>query len=188
VSTSPNLSSKTIKLAILLCLKRKPNGDDKYNIIGRDDNPLGAIESILKVRFSDEQRDLASNCFNELRSEGLIRSTHKGHLRPEDWVDDNGKTFHSRLVAVTDIDAGVFDLTNAGMIDELDHDHPLLIASGTHAMVGTAIQYFPTSVNSVGVFDPWPTSGGARGLSLLEMIPITQPQGLLRFAAAVRVD
>jgi hypothetical protein len=104
------------------------------------------------------------------------------------WVDDNGNPFTSRLTAVTDIDAGVFDLNNAGMIEELDQNHPLLIASGTHAMVGTAIQYYPSAVVSVGVFDPWPTSGGARGLAAWEMVPITQPQGGLRFAAAVRVE
>jgi hypothetical protein len=104
-----------------------------------------------------------------------------------DWVDDNGKPFRSRLVAVTDLDAGVFDLNNARMIEELRGNHPLLIASGTHAMVGTAIQYLPTTVVSVGVFDPWPTSGGARGLSAFEMRPITQGGGL-RFAAAVRVE
>ena len=105
-----------------------------------------------------------------------------------DWVDDNGKPFKSRLTAVIDIDAGVFGLNNAGMIYELDQNRPMLIASGTHAMVATAMQYFPASVVSVGVFDPWPTSGGARRLSTQEMIPITQPGGMLRFAAAVKVE
>jgi hypothetical protein len=104
------------------------------------------------------------------------------------WVDDNGKAFRSRLVAVTDLDAGVFGLDNARMIQELDTNHPLLIASGPHAMVGTAFQYLPSRVVSVGVFDPWPTSGGARGLAGWEMVPITQPGGGLRFAAAVRVE
>jgi Papain-like cysteine protease AvrRpt2 len=104
-----------------------------------------------------------------------------------DWVDDNGRRFHSRLTGVFDADARVFALNNLGMINALDNNQPLVVASGTHAMVLTAMQYYPgPTVVSVGVFDPWPTSGVARGLSPQEMTPLYNG-GLLRFVAAISV-
>jgi hypothetical protein len=79
-------TSQQIKLAILKHLQTKYYGDDKYNIIGKEDAPIGAIETSLNIRFHSEQRHLASKCFDELRAEDLIRPTYGSNVRPEDWV------------------------------------------------------------------------------------------------------
>lgn len=103
-------TSQQIKLAILTRLKDRPNGDDKYNIIGRADAPAGAIESGLGGRFSVEQRLLASKCFDELRSADFIRSTHGGNSRPEDWVvitDEGRAALSSGLIEPTEKDGVV---------------------------------------------------------------------------------
>jgi hypothetical protein len=106
------------------------------------------------------------------------------------WRDDNGKTFTSRLTAAYDFDAGVNAINNNWIIDQLDQDHPIVVGSRTHAMVGTAIQYFVTPMGprvvSVGVFDPWP-GVGARGLTPDEMRPMHLGGGL-RFIASVKVS
>lgn len=79
-------TSEQIKLAILRWLKDKPNGDYKYNIIGRAYAPVGAIEGQFGGRFSDDQRHLASKCFDELKSEELIRPTYSDNQDPDNWV------------------------------------------------------------------------------------------------------
>lgn len=89
MTSSIELTSQQIKLAILSWLKDKPYGDDKYNIIGRVDAPVGAIETKLlgsSIRFNAEQRHLASICFDELRAADFIRSTHGSNSRPDDYV------------------------------------------------------------------------------------------------------
>lgn len=108
-----------------------------------------------------------------------------------DWVDDNGQAFSSRLTAAYDFDAGVNNINNVWMINELDQDRPFVIGNNSHAMVVTAIRYYvrpqAPQVVSVGVFDPWP-GVGARGLSPAEMMPKhLNPQGALRFLATVSV-
>lgn len=100
-----------IKLAILKHLKAKHGGDYKYNIIGKADAPIGAIEEHFKLRFTNEQRHIASRCFDELRAEDLIRPTYGGNSNPEDWVDitnaglaalESGR-FNAQPTAATDI-------------------------------------------------------------------------------------
>jgi hypothetical protein len=105
------------------------------------------------------------------------------------WQDDNGRWFNANVSGVFDFDAGISTLSNAQLISELDADRPVVYGSVTHAMVLTAIQYYPTpagpNIVAAGVFDPWPGIG-ARGLSLAELTPIQQG-GNLRFLATVRV-
>jgi hypothetical protein len=107
-----------------------------------------------------------------------------------DWMDDNGKKFSSRVTAAYDFDAGVYGANNNWIISELDRDHPIVIGAGTHAVVGTAIQYYTTplgpNVVSIGVFDPWP-GVGARGLGPQEMVAMNLG-GTLRFVATVSVS
>jgi hypothetical protein len=105
------------------------------------------------------------------------------------WRDDSGKDFKSELTAAYDFDARVFAINNNWIINELDQDRPFIIGAGSHAVVGTAIQYFVTPagpyVTSIGVFDPWPGIG-ARGLNPAEMMPMHMG-GSLRFVATVKV-
>lgn len=112
-------------------------------------------------------------------------------LLNREWTDDNGKHFHAKLTAAYDFDAGFYDLNNARLAHELDQNHPVIIAAGTHAMVLTAMEYtgsptLPANVLSCGVFDPWP-GRGARGLAPAEMIPMNLPGGQFRFAATFTI-
>jgi hypothetical protein len=105
------------------------------------------------------------------------------------WADDYGATFQSQLTGAYDFDAGVNALTNAMIVGELDQDRPLVIGNRTHAMVLTAVQYYPTpgqpNIVAGGVFDPWPGIG-ARGLTTAELYPM-HVGGDLRFLATVSV-
>lgn len=105
------------------------------------------------------------------------------------WVDDRGKPFTSKLTAVYDFGFKVFSMDARRLIDELDHNHPLVIGTGHHAMILTAVQYYRTSKGpqliSGGVFDPWP-GRGPRRLPPRELM-FAHQGGLLHFAATVKV-
>ena len=94
------------------------------------------------------------------------------------WRDDNGDTFRS----VGD----AFSANGFNAIADLQNDQPLIIGSGGHATVLTALtsdinlQTGAWQVVEAVVRDPWPTSGGRRSLSPQEWANIM-------FAARVRV-
>lgn len=102
------------------------------------------------------------------------------------WTDGNGKRFRARLTAAYDFDARVFAINNNFMINELRHERPFLYGNRSHCMVVTAIDFAPSSVVNVGVFDPWPASGGARQLSQAEIVPMNRG-GEMRFLATLTV-
>jgi hypothetical protein len=106
------------------------------------------------------------------------------------WRDDRGVKFDARVTGAYDVDARVFNMSNAWLVNELDQNRPVVIGCNSHAVVMTAITYTPTptgpSPMAVGVFDPWP-GRGARGLSQQEMLPVHMGGGL-RFAASVLVS
>lgn len=92
-----------------------------------------------------------------------------------EWVDDNGKRFVARLTAAFDPMAGFNSMNNEFIVNELDKERPIIVGSGTHAMVGTAVAYYKTTAGpyivNVGVFDPWP-GAGMRGLTGCDIVPI----------------
>jgi hypothetical protein len=106
------------------------------------------------------------------------------------WTDEQGKNFQATLTAAYDADAGVNNVNNAWLVNELDQDRPFIIGTAGHAVVGTAIAYIPTPVGpnvvAIGVFDPWP-GRGARNLTPMEMTP-KQAGGGLQFLATVKVS
>ncbi len=106
------------------------------------------------------------------------------------WVDDRGQKFRSTVTAAYDFDAGVMNINNAWMVNELHENRPLVVGAGTHAVVMTAMDYFQTPIGpnpqGVGVFDPWP-GRGARALTPAEVVPM-HLGGALRFVASVRVQ
>lgn len=118
----------------------------------------------------------------------------------QDWVDAAGKKFSARLTSAYDYLAHFNNMTNQWIVSELDKEHPLVIASGTHAMVATAVEYFdqpagPYIVN-VGVVDPWP-GRGARNLTGCDIVaadvvcgpgPYGPVRGQLVYAASVDVN
>lgn len=106
------------------------------------------------------------------------------------WLDDAQRPFTARLHGAFDPAAGVVSLDNNQLIRELDQNRPFVIGTAGHAVVATAMQYYPTpygpNVVSIGVFDPWP-GRGARGLSVQEMTPVTAG-GALSFVATAEVQ
>ena len=44
------------------------------------------VENYLGVSFDEDSRHLASKCFDELKADDLIRSTHSTNSDPENWV------------------------------------------------------------------------------------------------------
>jgi hypothetical protein len=101
-----------------------------------------------------------------------------------EWVDDNGRALRTRAVAF-DAESGSFGVKNEDIVRELREDHPLLVATITHAMLITAIQYLSppnggvSQLTGVTVHDPWPGEG-RRQLHLDELLP--------RYAMSVRVE
>jgi hypothetical protein len=103
------------------------------------------------------------------------------------WTDANGKTFTCRLTAAYDAAAGVFDITNSFMMDELRAGRPIVYGS-THCMVITAIDYLPNgAVVGVGVFDPWPGSPRSRLLRGSDIV-LKNLGGNVTFLASVQIS
>jgi hypothetical protein len=106
------------------------------------------------------------------------------------WIDDAGNAFRSSVTAAYDYDAGVGNMDNAWMINELRNNRPFIMGARTHAMVVTKIVYdggaAGIAVRQVGIVDPWP-GAGLRALYPDEMtiIPLG---GSLRFLASVNVS
>ncbi len=107
------------------------------------------------------------------------------------WKDDMQRVFNSYLSGIYDAQFGIATLDNISLINELDQNRPFIIGTNGHAVVATAMQYYPSAygpptVVSMGVFDPWP-GRGARLLSIAESTPITSG-GTLRFIATVNIQ
>ena len=107
------------------------------------------------------------------------------------WTDSGGSGFRSRIVAAFDPANGVNAINNNIIAQELAHDHPLLYCNTHHAMVLTAVTYFPTqpvvNIQGMGVVDPWPASPRLHNLTPAECIaaPIG---GQMTFLATIRVE
>src|SRR5205807_2732390 len=80
------LTKQKVKLAILKAVNDRYGGEYKYNILGRDGFGKRAVENYLGITFDDDSRHLASKCFDELKGDDLIRSTHSTNTDPENWV------------------------------------------------------------------------------------------------------
>ncbi len=107
-----------------------------------------------------------------------------------DLRDDAGNVFSARMEGAYDFDAGVQTLNNQMLVNALRNNRPFIIANEGHAMVGTAVGYWPTpqgpSIDAIGVFDPWP-GVGVRGLLPAELVPVHMG-GRLRFLVTVIVN
>lgn len=110
-----------------------------------------------------------------------------------DWTDDRNRQFSARLTSAYDAQAGMNNTTNAFLINELHEERPFIIGTKNHAVVGTSMSYwrFPNGaigdLTGVGVFDPWPMSQRARGLTPAEMTAV-QNGGQLSFIATLSVS
>jgi hypothetical protein len=87
----------------------------------------------------------------------------------------DGTTFDV-TARVYDVMAGRLEIDNYDLIRALDQEKPLLIGTGSHAMVLTAVYYIPLPNGEPGpivgavVRDPWP-GRGRRELSIQELRP-----------------
>jgi hypothetical protein len=120
------------------------------------------------------------------------------------WVDDRRQAFTSHLTAAFDGLDGYNSMDNATLVNELDAERPMLVASGTHAMVATSITYIanpgPPIIERIGVYDPWPGNGfrDLWGCDILANFRYCNPgpygpynppmPGKFIYAAAVRVN
>jgi hypothetical protein len=107
-----------------------------------------------------------------------------------EWLDESGAAFTARLTGVYDAYAGVYGLTNAQIVAELDRGNPLLLANRTHAVVLTSVRYQRTAAGpeilGAMVFDPWPGIG-ARPLRQAELMGAHTGYGELTFVAMASV-
>jgi hypothetical protein len=92
------------------------------------------------------------------------------------WVDESTQaSFNSTLTGVFDAAAGVAQMNNNVIINELINQRPLIYCNITHCMVVVGIKYTPTpggpNVREVDVMDPWPPNPRFRTLSAAEMMP-----------------
>src|SRR5687767_4415091 len=76
-----------LKLAILKLFAAAPrHGGNKFNLLGRP-YQTGGLETSLGIKFDADQRGLAARAFDELKQEGLIRSTLADLADPENWCE-----------------------------------------------------------------------------------------------------
>lgn len=107
------------------------------------------------------------------------------------WIDDNGVPFSSRVNGLFDVMAGVQTFNNNQIRQSLDSNEPLVVGTTTHATLLVSMSYTlqagnVSSVQAVGVFDPWPGQG-FRNLSVAEATPVYNG-GTLMFVAWVSVS
>jgi hypothetical protein len=107
------------------------------------------------------------------------------------WIDDNGETFTSTVVAAYDPMNNVQTLFNPVIVDELANDRPLLYCNRHHAMVLVAADYVPrpwgTQILAGGVLDPWPESPDFHPLTQMELLAAGQG-GEMMFLGTVRIS
>jgi len=85
------LTIQDLKLKILELFAASRHGH-KFNLLGRA-SQSGGLEASLGVKFDKDQRALAARAFEELKKDGLIRSTMADLIDPENWceITDSGR-------------------------------------------------------------------------------------------------
>jgi Predicted pPIWI-associating nuclease len=79
------LADKTLKTAILTVLEEGGRSAHKMTIIGRP-HQSGGLEHKLRVKFTPQDRALASDAFEQLKRDGYIQPTYSDMADPENWV------------------------------------------------------------------------------------------------------
>jgi hypothetical protein len=103
------------------------------------------------------------------------------------WRDDNGEEFESRLTGLFDRQAGIFAINNYTIHKHMSDENPLIIGSGSHAMLVTGITYTQSPMGPYifesRVFDPWP----GRGMRTLPLQDISVQGGLV-YLASIEIE
>jgi hypothetical protein len=82
-----------LKLAILkMFAATLPRPTHKFNLLGRGEL-RGSLESGLGITFTKDERALAAQAFEQLKTDRLIRSTLSDLVDPENWceITDTGR-------------------------------------------------------------------------------------------------
>ncbi|HAT2207081.1 TPA: hypothetical protein I8271_003325 [Kluyvera intermedia] len=137
-----------------------------------------------------EQAEIVRKSFNSNIAICTTGNTSTmGNNLSQPWLDSQGVSFQSQIVAAYDIFNHILAINNMIIINELAHDRPLLYANRSHAMVVVSVDYFMTpigpDVRAVGVLDPWPASPAYHLLNPQEMVP-AHMGGDMTFLAAVQ--
>jgi hypothetical protein len=107
----------------------------------------------------------------------IVVQTKRLHGFSYQSPDDDGLGFSATADAIT--------ANNATAIDDLTDNHPLLIGALGHAVVLTAVTFYPTmqgpQIVDAIVRDPWPTAPPRRSLTPQEWYNIS-------FGARIRVQ
>lgn len=107
------------------------------------------------------------------------------------YVDVNGSTFRSQVIAGYDPANNYRTINNAMIVDELRNHGPLLYCNTHHAMVLHSVRYTGSdsapNIVSATVIDPWPSSPRSHNLTTSELYA-ADLGGEMTFLAAVRVS
>ncbi len=78
-----------LKITILKAVSEaRGAGLNKNNLLGRPfERGRGTLEHNLGITFSPDERALADQAFEGLKTDGLIRPTYRDPVSPEDWVE-----------------------------------------------------------------------------------------------------
>jgi hypothetical protein len=105
------------------------------------------------------------------------------------WLDDRGTPFRSRVRTAYDFEDRVMKADSRTIVQEMDRERPIVIATVSHPVVATAVEYVSTplglDLKAVTVFDPFP-GVGIRSLNAAELVPMHRG-GELRFAATLSI-
>lgn len=101
---------------------------NKINMIGCPPTE-GDLERWLQRRFTDDERALAGECFDQLKQAGLIRPTYRDFFKPEDWLEitESGQRA-LELRALDDLDFALREINPA--LCELRRGASFALASG----------------------------------------------------------
>jgi hypothetical protein len=81
------LTIHDLKMAILKLFAVAPvHGGHKFNLLGRG-SLRGGLETALGITFTKDERALAAQAFEQLKKNGLIRSTLSDLVDPENWCE-----------------------------------------------------------------------------------------------------
>ena len=136
------------------------------------------------------QQTIVDRVFNATVCAPSGNTSNIGGVLSDQWTDQNGLSFRSRVVAAYDSMNGINAIDNAIIVQELAANRPLLYCNTHHAMVVVSCDFLmgpmgPTQVAAVGVLDPWPGSPGYHLLTPPEMVP-AHLGGQMTFLATVR--
>lgn len=112
-----SLSIQELELQILkLFSTASPHAGNKFNVLGRPYQP-GGLEASLGITFEKGERALAAQAFEQLKRDGLIRSTLSDLVDPENWceITEAGRDALKRG-ALDDLD-GILSQINTHLVE-----------------------------------------------------------------------